>query len=885
MNPNAQHAPENDEALAVGVLELAILTAVFKQFVQQPRFNYLYAIDAPTIASVHALPPHHITHFAITELLRTPEKPEVLKGKSADQRRQHFIEQAQGSPLATGLTEIIARYLFDGRWSSGLPKVIMPSQIGPLSTIVDATKRAAFGEWNTTTRSATDNPLLNLAQRLKQKDQPSDATAFINELTSELEDLLPAIYGEYTASRQSLRFAEVLPSFPESSSDTRSTPELPRTVFADTFSQLSDIVGELEAAPDTASVENVRFADLLSAWENALPPAPNSTEEDSAPIARTLAEIEFLNRWLSHHNEPLRIAFFTTTARVFDGALKRFGVHEARRKPKYDRPSYNKLRYMKYLAAADEATSPLAFMPLLDPRILMTGPDFVNFANREEKTAVDDEGRAISAWLPSIVGGKTGRLDIEELFNQYESIQFPELSRGNPSSASLIGTVSFLPKDQAKLVRDKWGAYIKLVSAVEGSERVLRRQMFHDIRVALLKQASNDPNELRRQFGEQLDQAMGAWTAETSGFSLTATLRKKSTAAPKRNVPPLILPSFAKALQSIHAMLNSVKTKGAPDTDSFAWLTKPTPEAFGLQPDDPKANEKTRYLQLLAQGLLFAHLGNWEAAYNVSTLAYSWAYQFLARSKNADEFQYISGREAAYFASVACRRMGARATAASQVTKRGLGWVDELEESLHQFERDNLSKPPNERFTVHLIRAGLEALAWDTFNALNEPLKPYGRPRTSSLSRSVLSSLRQRVAQQVAKLKDQNVATWAVEEASTREAYARAVEYLRLQLDFISANIELLLTEHVNHSDIAPQFSELARIAESHTARLARKGADEFSELENRALNAAIAVSERNSVLPIPDDLLPHKFHDRYEAWRHAMFEWLASAEQVTPAK
>ena len=157
MSPQADK-PTKAEVLA-GSCELGILECAWEHFVDKPAHEYLFVIDAPAMSSVHALPPHNISHFAVTGFLLAPETPAYLKGMSQEKRQAHYDSQSEAYPLTVGLTELIARYVFDRRWSRGAPKLMMSSQVATMTPTLDFVGRAASNEFTkTVSNSNSSNP-------------------------------------------------------------------------------------------------------------------------------------------------------------------------------------------------------------------------------------------------------------------------------------------------------------------------------------------------------------------------------------------------------------------------------------------------------------------------------------------------------------------------------------------------------------------------------------------------------------------------------------------------------------------------------------------------------------------------------------------------------
>jgi hypothetical protein len=225
--------------------------------------------------------------------------------------------------------------------------------------------------------------------------------------------------------------------------------------------------------------------------------------------------------------------------------------------------------------------------------------------------------------------------------------------------------------------------------------------------------------------GQRLDDAMSKWLSIVGGNALQATLRatpNKNTAAISttgkfRVVPPLILPSFSSDRVSLFKLMQHLNLHGSNfEINQFSWLTDPKPSDFEIEESDLiKSAHKTRYIQMLGQAVLFASLNNWDAAYRLSTQAYALAEQFLKEDGDRDKPTYVSGREAAYFASVAARRLRTSWAMVDRPMSEGLGWVAKYRKAIN--DEIYIRKFPLRRELL-LLRGELEQIAWETFISL-----------------------------------------------------------------------------------------------------------------------------------------------------------------------
>jgi hypothetical protein len=895
---------EQKQELLVGACELGLLEATWERFVNKPQYQYLFVIDAPKISSVHALPPYNIAHFGLTGFLPVPERPADLRRLNFAARQKHFEEQARGFPLALGLTEILARYLLTTRWSGGAPKLMLSSQTTSVVGILEAITRNSSAELSQTIGNiGVQNPLTDLAKRFFA-DKVTKADQFIDKVTNELETLLPAIYGAYTATRQLFRYSEALP-FPDEREEEKNT------VFAHSYKVIADILNQ--AARETNAARSLDLQDsqshgatttgtptfptLLDAWTKAVPPSGLRASNDSthndddderseSSNAHTLAEIEYINTYLAKSNSTYRLVFVTTTGRLFEAALKRFNVRPLNVRPKFGaRSNFDKSEYLSRLLSCCEGNDQLGAAPLLDPRVLMCSPDFVNFANHQSKTSVDDQSRAISAWVPAFFGNflhGSGGLDHARLYRTYLHYQ---TSRQTRDESNVI-SISAFTNEQFLGLKESWNNYIRIVAAAEGVDRLMRREAFHDIRQMLLTKEGQKAT-LSTLIGKRIDDAMSKWLTVVGGNALQANLAKLEKAGGSANiakvfriVPPVILPSFGEAQVSIFELVAQLCENGRNvNLSQFSWLTNPTASEFGI--DDTAANKihKIRYVQMLGQAVMFASLGRWDASYRLVTQAFALAEQFLRVEADRAEPKYISGREAAYFASVACRRRASSSNAAPAL-KEGREWVAKYREAI-KLESNYLAHH-EPRLFIHDSRAELEGIAWDAFGVLyilylNDSIKD-----TSAVNLGWIDQCRDLCKALLARFSgdSEHLFTSTIDfgDDCTSKAYNVALAYLQRQLAIMALQIELLLCSITTQATNDSIKSYLALIDRSNniSADSYQRKYLPFSTLEHAVLNAARRVAR----LPLIDDKLPEFSGEEnaFDRWRIEKLVKLASS-------
>lgn len=863
----------SQEALLAGACELGILETAWEYFVNKPKYDYWFVIDAPSISSVHALPPHNIAHFGITAFLEAPDRPEQLKGLTRDQKQKHFTEQALNYPLTLGLTEILARYLFERRWSAERPKLMMPSQVASMGAIMDAVSQGSSREISQSfSHTGVDNPLRELRKKLYAARDTS-AESFIEDVTNDLEKLLPAIYGAYTEIRQLIRYADVLP-FPDRPDEKQAT------LFANGYWLIADILKAIEHSPDTsvADIEKpgheISFQTIFGLWKDAIPirGANNAgahdddgTEEENA---RTLAQIEFLNRQFQQRGMNTRLAFMTTTGRLFKAAMYRYGRIKSGASTPWlrdigNRDAYNKCQYLRHLLA-DDKKEDMETMPLFDPRALMTSPDFVNYANREQGTRLEDKSREISAWLPAFFSrhlNDAKDLDVPRLFDTYHHY----LLRDTPNRPKYrYIKVEDFKQVQYQELWERWMEYIRIVSAAESSDRIMRREAFHDIRAQILGSTS-----LRDLMSKKLDEAMCRWLAIVGGNVLQAVVadkpassrRKQASSQKYRVVPPMILPAFCSDQVSIYSLLYQLQQGGkAFNSSHLSWLTAPEAKQFNLENEAYGREHKVRYIQMLGQAVFFSSLGNWDAAYRLSTQAYVLAEQFLQDEPEKEKPTYVSGREAAYFASITARRLRTSWRTTDRSVMEGHIWVEKYRKAI---ENEPFIRKCPYRYNLHLVRCDLEGLAWDVFSVLYQCyLNDAYQPDTRTLFR-----LRGRYQPLFDRLLSDDLGRGDMDDSLNTQHVIREYRlthtYLKRQIATVALQAELLIDHQPEKEGLNQFLSVLLDTACS------QDNEDDhvclpFSTLEKLVAQTGCKIANRECTISLDDE----KEGANFDRWR-----------------
>jgi hypothetical protein len=514
--------------------------------------------------------------------------------------------------------------------------------------------------------------------------------------------------------------------------------------------------------------------------------------------ARTLAEVEVINRALAQQGDRHRLVFVTPTGRLFRAALRRFGCiprqYDSGLKLRFGSPdSFLKLYY--HATSLTKDAQALEPVPLLDPRVLMASPDFVQFASRRDVAVTDYTSRSISAWIPlffSSLRKASARLDVDRLWQRYEHLQ---RIKGRQADSTDV-TFNDLKEVDTEALRASWDSYIRIVAAAESSDRIIHREVFAKLRAALTSADSH--NELQAAVARQLDSKMSRWLSHVGSKAIHGILARHSTHAQKPAprfavAPPVIMPSLSSGTVAIDDLAVSAQA-GEVDGITLKWLTDPQFVHPNIAPDDAHRELKTRYLQILGQSVLFASLEDYESAHTLADQAYLLADSVLAR-QSPESLTYVSGREAAFFASATKRRLPSSQASIQQLVSEGEEWVARLQAAL---EREvDLTREASFRREVHQIRMHSEELAWQGLLWLYRSweVQTYsGSQLAAGLGALKLDQLLDDYESLVMRVQTQlpKVATYEFRDETTRLSYSYAVSAMLIDTVVDALEIELV---------------------------------------------------------------------------------------------
>lgn len=716
--------PGRDE-LFVGALELAMLDLIRQEYLDNEDIQYLFVVDFPRMAHVHFVPPLNLSMPEITGLLPSPLKPlaDSRVGQLPPQRNLLRIKRlADEYPETLGLAEVLSRFVFDPSWSAWNPKLMLSTQAGEAGTIEDALRSQSIGEWS---RSVSKTNIRSTLDKLAETNMEKGLSAedFINEVATKAEELLPAIYGDYSNVRQFLRFEDIKP-FAE---DYDERP----VWFAQQVSEIRPYLEEISRGRVSQ-----RFRTLQQHWEKSIPDTSRRQMPgylaDRIRVNRrtdvdTLSTIEYVNERLSEDSTPLRLVYLTDDDKLFKGAAKRFGVVEDRTKNfKADqalgRPSaFHRSRYCAYLLRAGPEDKILD-LPLLDPRVLMTGRRFVDFSVARSKADESVEPvRAITEWLPMFFDG--AERDRLALANTYLTIQ----QHGGKDEAEL--KLEMFEQRQYDALKLHWSRYVRTVGTAHGLMRYAKRDHLRQLILAVVK---GDRKAMERAVHAQLDRVMSAWLPAVGGATLlhrqAKSERHRSRGIERvRSVPPLLLPAWPVVQKTLIDLFGgSVVTEKSDAKQNLRWLTKPTVQNLGLDVDRKAPQWRINYIHSLGLAYGFACEGNWAASYRLATSAYSLA-EVRGDGQDSSDEHFISGREAAFLASLSARRSLASRPHYFQASDIEYDLLGRLRKTLAQEDRLFDANGWDLRKAAHELRLAGEALSWQVYRLLSSIMKGYLR--------------------------------------------------------------------------------------------------------------------------------------------------------------
>ncbi len=784
-------SPEKRQEWFVGAIELAMLDLLRQEYVDNEDVRTLFVIDFPRMAQVHCVPPLHLSTAEATGLLPAPldERYESINRQGPAEHDLGYIRRlAERFPLTLGLTEVLSRFVFERSWSNDTPKLMLDTQTAEAASIEDAMRSQSLDEWR---RSAKSDQIETAKRKFGDLYASSKSIEeFVASVANEAQEYLPALYGEYSQVRRFIRFSDIAPT-PDEEYAKR------RVAYAHGIKELREYFGEIRAG----GVNVVKFETLCKRWEKAIPDVYSirtpASKLDKLRILRradaeTLATIEYLNGRLVDDKIGCRLVFLSDDQKLFQGALLHFGVIKEWRHLKFN-PSrtigsasaFDRGRYNAHILRSVPGDH-LRKVPILDPRALMTGRRFVDYAVGLGAKGNDvDSARAITEWLPVFFDGL--ERNKTAVASTYLALQKELHARGS----DIMDATRFQASQYAAL-QSSWGRYIKTVGTAHGLTRYSTRAHLRDILVDVVQ---NKGEGVQVAIRKQLDQVMSEWLPAVGGATLAHRLSTRSADKPvgrrSRAVPPLVIPVIAAVQESLTALLGGIDIPSQrPLSERLAWITKPTVENFGLDGSWNNTPWKLNYLQALGLAYGFALEGNWSAAYRLSSSAISLA-QINRDSSGKPDESFISGREAAFLASIAARRSLATRPVFLQSLDIERNLINQFQEAIELerplFEENEWGK----RLEAQFLRLRSEKLAWETYRLLCSVMRAQrGSDVDPFPGRSRLEAATLEAVGEVNRLR-KNFAQNADTRDITEDAYLLALNFEGRQLLFSVLQIEV----------------------------------------------------------------------------------------------
>ncbi|MER2518433.1 MAG: hypothetical protein ABTR92_18910 [Candidatus Accumulibacter phosphatis] len=887
-------APGLDHSiLFVGATELAMLDLLRQEYVENKEVKYFFVVDFPRMAKAHCVPPLHLSMPEIAGLLRSPTKEVKESGRSRSTTPQHDLRLIKGLadkyPETLGLAEVLSRFVFDTDWSENLPKIMLSTQTAEAASIEDALRRQSVDEWSRSVSDKRVNQALDSFLVLYRESGRS-IDDFIKAVAEKAEALLPGIYGEYSQVRQFLRFEDIKPKGGEDDSESR-------VMYAHGFSEFRPYLHEIA----DGSVGEERFKLLRNSWRSSIPDTysritPSETAEririNRNSDADTLATIEYLNNRLIEDEKPYRLVFLSDDSKLFAGAIKRFRLMEDNRSLLFNperslgtASAFHRSRYSAHLLLSTRY-SELQKVPLLDPRALMTGRRFVDFSvagrHREENI---EPVRAITEWLPIFFDGQ--ERDRKAIARTYLHIQ-----QNGGKGDGIEMSADMFEERQYEALKSHWSSYVRTVGTAHGLTRYATRSHLRDVFLALVR---DDQSAVEKAIHRQLDNVMSEWLPALGGATLlgrrSSEARLARGAARIRSVPPLLLPAWPVVQRSLLELLRSaVAYRGGGASPKLEWITNPTASNLGLKkPWDAIPPWNLHYIQSVGLAYGFASEGNWTASYRLASSAFSLAELRRDPTGSPDE-NYVSGREAAFLASLAARRSLAARPVYLQLSETDiernltgrLRQAIELESKL--FDENGWGR----RREAHELRLTGEVLSWCVYRQLCE------------IMRSCIGDVKRVGVADYYNLSDIKVDTWDVyssvlglrsefnqdTECDARDDYSLSLTYLGRQVLFNLLQVEVfqLLAREASPGEAVAEHIEkvLTALLDFSPSRDDTGGASmPWSCFENHVLRIAVKLGgigrslELGAALCVDERLAEDGVSEEHtKPMEHSLSEW-----------
>lgn len=704
-------SPSSNTALLVGAIELAMLDRLRARFVDDKGVFTLFVIDFPFLAHIHCVPPLNLNLVETTGLLIGQVSQSGNQSKIPPHANHALMRTLAGArPKELGLTEVLSRYIFDRRWSGKLPKLMLSTQINEASDLEDGIRSGLMREWQDPQPSISS--VVDGLEKIA-KENAGNVKAFVEAAVTHAEDTLPALYGTYSQTRQYLRFSDIKPA-------SVSEPQERPVMFADAVMEVQQYLDEVDAPGENAAAS--RFEEILGNWKSAIdvifPNDEGSRLARRSSDAKTLALLEYLNLRLLEDKKNCRLVFLTSHGALFDAAGLRFGCmteRERRRRPNHGSfTDRDRSRYCAWLLAEEPGVSTA---PILDPRVLMTSRDFIEYAVPPTQQASNKENvQAITEWLPLFFNGQEH--DTALLARSYLHFQGVTKVRDAP-----LLTVEKFGESQFTTLISSWDKYLRTISTAHGISKSVSREGIRDLLIMVVK---GQPGLVLEEIRRRMATLLSAWLPAVGGatFSqLQVSLRQTKSQPhkiPSRSMPPLLMPAFEKIQASLTGLLGNAAPMATRTKTDLAWLSEPTAENLGIDQAWCEGGEfRIQYIQALGLAYGFAIEENWSAAFRLASIAHDVVKLAPRGYTDPRDVRLLSGREAAFLSSFTARRRFASVPIELAASTRGERYVRDIESALRREEPIFEKNQWIEKFEAHKARIGGEHLSWQVFRLLS----------------------------------------------------------------------------------------------------------------------------------------------------------------------
>ncbi len=340
---------------------------------------------------------------------------------------------------------------------------------------------------------------------------------------------------------------------------------------------------------------------------------------------------------------------------------------------------------------------------------------------------------------------------------------------------------------------------------------MVNHQMMQDVLI-MLKASDNPAKAFKEIVSNRLNTTMSDWLAASGKKAIYEWELGQHTHLNSRTMPPLIMPVFGGAQESFENLAYLTNDKCLPQS-TLDLLRDPDLPSIGIPIDDEYALLKARYIQMIVLAALFYKMNKWDAAQILTAQAYALAEQLLSKQDQNNEVRFISGREAAYFASVCLRRTTFSLRYAAMLANDGYEWCNRYERSTH-LEKLNASLT-SERYRLHNVRSKIEKITWDAIKVVAYSSQANSRSDLIGLASSLLRNVQQLKSELDALGVELKSAKWG--DTVSRNCYETALVYLNRQLALVSLQTSIFVPNcHLDieyHSFISRQAGILNEIS------------------------------------------------------------------------